>query len=509
MVSSFGNIYESFFNNSIEGLVIFDTTGKIINANAIAADIFGYSREEVVNKQFEELIGNKYHDSLLGICNSLVEGKTVNKHGKTLIVHNYLKNEKEITIGIYLNNHISSESGPLIAAIVRDETQKWRDKHELKQSRERFEKAFHNNPVPHFILRASDRTIVNVNTRFLKLFGYNLNEVIGKEIKFLGIDSCHADGKEILPSTITNDTIHECETTAHVKTGELINVLQSYVMIKVHDEPHELWTVIDLTALKQAENHLAQLNEALEHKIKARTKDLTNMLEREKGINDLKSRFVSMASHEFRTPLTTVLVSTGLLETHIQRNDTEKCAKHIARIRSSVKLLTDILEDFLSLDKIEQGQVKPLETLIDLSVFAEKIIDDTKDTLKKGQYIDFSLTGPEMVKQDINILMSIMLNLLSNASKFSNEQAEIKWVISVQHSSMIISVSDNGIGIPDEDKPYLFSRFFRAKNAEVIPGTGLGLNIVKKYVELLRGKISFVSTENVGTTLIVEVPLLN
>ena len=315
--------------------------------------------------------------------------------------------------------------------------------------------------------------------------------------------------QEILPSTITNDTIHECETTAHVKTGELINVLQSYVMIKVHDEPHELWTVIDLTALKQAENHLAQLNEALEHKIKARTKDLTNMLEREKGINDLKSRFVSMASHEFRTPLTTVLVSTGLLETHIQRNDTEKCAKHIARIRSSVKLLTDILEDFLSLDKIEQGQVKPLETLIDLSVFAEKIIDDAKDTLKKGQYIDFSLTGPEMVKQDINILMSIMLNLLSNASKFSNEQAEIKWVISVQHSSMIISVSDNGIGIPDEDKPYLFSRFFRAKNAEVIPGTGLGLNIVKKYVELLHGKISFVSTENVGTTLIVEVPLLN
>ena len=224
-------------------------------------------------------------------------------------------------------------------------------------------------------------------------------------------------------------------------------------------------------------------------------------------MNDLKSRFVSMASHEFRTPLTTVLVSAGLLETYIQHNEPEKSFKHISRIKSSVSLLTEILEDFLSLDKIERAIVKPFTIVFDLHDFAEKILSETEATLKKGQSIDYSITGNSFVKLDINMLKNIMLNLISNASKYSGEGAKIKWSATVRPQKFVITVSDSGIGIPVDDQPFIFSRFFRAKNVEVIQGTGLGLHIVKKYVELLHGTINFVSTEHVGTTFVVGVPL--
>ena len=255
-------------------------------------------------------------------------------------------------------------------------------------------------------------------------------------------------------------------------------------------------------------DELQQLNEELKQKVQQLTTDLTNILAREKELNDLKSRFVSMASHEFRTPLTNVLVSTGLLETHIQRRDDEKCAKHIARIKSSVQTLTEILEDFLSLNKLEQGQVRPFVTVIDLEEFADEISNELAPTLKKGQCIIYSVKGTISVKQDVNMLKNIMLNLLSNASKYSAEEQAIKWGITVQNDKIIMAVTDSGIGIPVKDQPHIFSRFFRAKNVETLQGTGLGLNIAKKYAELINGKISFVSTENAGTTFTVEVPVL-
>ncbi len=259
---------------------------------------------------------------------------------------------------------------------------------------------------------------------------------------------------------------------------------------------------------EQTEDQLKQLNKELEHKVQQLTADLTSLLEREKIMNDLKSRFVSMASHEFRTPLTNVLVSTGLLETHIQRRDDEKCAKHIARIKSSVKILTEILEDFLSLNKIEQGQVKPFVTTIDIEEFAEKTTNELAASLKKDQSIIYTVSGAISVKQDINMLKKIMLNLLSNASKYSAEEKTIKWDITVRNNRLVMTVTDSGIGIPVKDQPHIFSRFFRAKNVETMQGTGLGLNIAKKYVELLNGKISFVSMENAGSTFTVEIPVL-
>ncbi len=503
------NIFESFFRNSVEGILIFDKTGKIADINPAAKEFFGIGINADNPKNVKDLIGIKYHEELWDICNRLLDHTEKKGTGNTLVIHNEGNREKNLILGLHLNNHIKLQENRYIAAFVTDETGRWKEKHELRQSHERFRKIFKYNPVAQLIIRESDSHIIDANNKFLNLFGYELDEVIGKDTASIGLDHCKECKVKISEAPDEHHIDNDCEYEAQIKSGKVINLLQSYVLIKLHDVTHEIWSLADITEQKAAEGELKRSNEELEKKVTERTKDLANLLEREKRMNELKSRFVATASHEFRTPLTTILASAGLVETYARRMDTEKCLKHIDRIKASVELLTEILEDFLSLDKIEQGNVKPNITSFNLEDFAGNVMREAESTLKKGQSIEYSLTGDMIIKQDHNILKNTMLNLLSNAIKYSGEGANISWDISAQRDKTIITVADNGIGIPFDDQPYIFSRFFRARNAETIQGTGLGLNIVKKYIELLHGKISFVSTENAGTSFILELPVIN
>lgn len=507
-VSYIENIYESFFYNSLDGIIIFDTKGDILNLNLTARELFGIPLH-LNSLNMNELIDEKYQPEFWDICQSLVApDRKSRKRNKMVMPHNRA-DERRLVLGIHLNNHIPSESGPLIAAVIVDETLRWRERHELRQSHLRFRQIFQHNPVAQIILRVCDHTIVDANAKFLQLFNFKMEDIIARSVEENGLEHYNECRKKLHYEPADADGVRQCETTATTHDGKYMHVSLSYVNIKMHDEPHEVWSIIDISSQKEAEENLKKINEHLERKVRQRTQDLTNMLEREKILGDLKSRFVSMASHEFRTPLTTILASAGLLENHIVRNDLEKCARHIGRIRSSVKLLTEILEDFLSLDKIEQGLVKPNIATFNLKDLADNIIQETELTLKKGQKIMLDTDSIPEVKQDINLLKNTMLNLLSNAIKYSGEGKTIVLSMKANDHRILIQVSDQGIGIPDEDQPHIFSRFFRARNSEVYQGTGLGLNIVKKYVELMHGKINFVSKENVGTTFTVEVPVMS
>lgn len=483
-------------------MIIFDTTGRIISTNATAKEIFGYNKG-FCPKKIDELFDKKNQELLWEICHALLNKEV--RHNNMLIIPDLIKDGKQVVLELYFNNHVEVGGESLIAVMVRDETRKWKDKHELRQSHERFKKIFKKNPVAQIIVCARDGVIIDINEQFQELFGYSREEVIGRDIAAIGLDH---NGMSAIQS-VQKKAINGHETTVCIKNGQPITVLQSLVMIKVDDMPHIFWTFVDITERIEAETHLMQLYDELEAKVQDRTKDLTVMLEREKHMNDMKSRFVSMASHEFRSPLTTILASTNLLETYIKQSDTENIAKRLARINSSVKRLTETLEDFLSLDKIEQGQTKSHMALFDLKKFTEDILNQTESSLKKGQAIECTHTGGQHIIQDENILKTIVTNLLSNASKYSEEGSTIKWSVAVKRKKIIITITDNGIGIPADEQDYIFSQFFRAKNAEVYQGTGLGLNIVKKYIDILGGKISFVSTENIGTTFIVELPVIN
>jgi len=252
---------------------------------------------------------------------------------------------------------------------------------------------------------------------------------------------------------------------------------------------------------------LQKANASLEKKVMQRTYELTEALEREKQLNEMKSRFVSMASHEFRTPLSAVLSSISLVESYASDEQAEKRKKHIARIKSSVRNLTDILSNFLSLDKLEQGKIQTENLAFNIDEFMEDMLEEVDNMLKKKkQKIIYSSNGNGDIVQDKKILGNIMLNLLSNAAKYSPEEKDIYVDVDVKGENVIISVKDNGIGIPEEEQKNLFKNFFRANNATNIQGTGLGLSIVKKYVEVLKGNISFKSQPGNGTTFTISFP---
>lgn len=283
-------------------------------------------------------------------------------------------------------------------------------------------------------------------------------------------------------------------------------------MISTHFANTHHFTAQELNKMelyaRKAESFIerCQMIEALEKKVIERTCELTEALGREKALSDLKSRFLSIASHEFRTPLSTILSSTSLIDKYNKEEQEENRKKHTARIKSSVNNLTGILDDFLSLDKLEQGKVKITRELINLYELAFEITEELNGILKPGQVIYLSYNGERNIVQDKKILRNILLNLLSNAIKYSAEHKGIYLFIEIENGVAFIKVKDEGIGIPEEEQKNLFSKFYRARNAINIQGTGLGLNIVKRYVELLDGTITFVSKENEGSTFFIEFP---
>lgn len=277
--------------------------------------------------------------------------------------------------------------------------------------------------------------------------------------------------------------------------------------------------IIDVTRRKQIEDDLRhqreeieQLNNDLERKVELRTTELqealtrlqesegelTRALSQEKELSEMKSRFVSMASHEFRTPLSTILSSASLLAKYTETSEQEKRDKHIHRIKSSVNNLTDILNEFLSIGRIEDGKIVANFAPFNIRENMESVCLEMQSHVKPGQLISYTHEGPETVTLDPSLLRNIIINLLSNAIKFSPENGIIK-VSSHVNGQVALSVKDNGIGIHPADQEHLFERFFRASNAINIQGTGLGLHIVGKYIELMNGQISFKSELEKGT----------
>lgn len=286
--------------------------------------------------------------------------------------------------------------------------------------------------------------------------------------------------------------------------------------------------VIDITTRKESENKLLlqkhlleennkeieELNNALEAKVDLRTSqlqqaleqieasrdELTKALSKEKELGDMKSRFVSMASHEFRTPLSTILSSASLLAKYTEGTEQDKRNKHILRIKNSVNNLTDILNEFLSIGKIEDGKIEVRNTTFNVREFLDNLCHEMQANAKPQQKIVYEHTGQDWINLDAALLRNIIFNLLSNAIKFSYDDGTITLQSNATDEAFHLSISDNGIGISEEDQQHLFERFFRASNVTNIQGTGLGLHIVSKYVELLNGNISFTSMLEKGTT---------
>ena len=283
-----------------------------------------------------------------------------------------------------------------------------------------------------------------------------------------------------------------------------INIICQPVLNKTGTGYRLKGTIQDISALKVAENKLLSLNLSLEEKVQERTAELMHSLEREKKISDLKSNFVSITSHEFRTPLTIINLCAMLIEKNLKAGKLENIQQQVDKIRSAVLNLVQILDDLLTIGRIEGGKVGTQMISTDIKKLTKALLMEISAITKKGQMLNYTHQGTTSTQIDVNLYGGIFINLITNAIKYSDSDIHIK--TKLQGHDLVISIEDTGIGIPFDDQKKIFSKYFRGSNSSHIAGTGLGLNIVFQYVELLKGRIEFTSIPGKGTTFIVVLP---
>jgi PAS domain S-box-containing protein len=384
------------------------------------------------------------------------------------------------------------------------------------------------------IITIDSRGLVQtINNAAASQFQYSPDEVIGNNIKMLMPQPYRKEHDGYLmrykETKVPRIIGIGREVTGLKKSGVTFPFSLSVSEVILHDRVIYTGIIHDLTEVKKAQNNLIQLNKNLELKVIERTEELeeavngllaankkmteneqllTKALNKEKELNELKSRFVSMASHEFRTPLSTILSSAALIGRYTQTEQNENRVKHIDKIKSAVSNLTGILNDFLSLSKIEEGKEVVVKEDVQVDDICRTVISEVEGLLDSNQNIEYAESNA-IIRTDPRILKNILFNLVSNAIKYSKggtAVSTIQILITKRTDATEFKIIDNGIGIPQYDQEHLFSRFFRASNVENIQGTGLGLNIVKRYVELLNGEINFSSKEGSGTTFNLTFP---
>ena len=384
----------------------------------------------------------------------------------------------------------------------------------------RYEALF-NNASMGIVVVNSKAAIQSVNPFALALFGYSVEEVLGKTIEMLVPQRYHQRHVQHRDGYIDHPKSRPMgvglDLFGSKKDGTEFPVEVSLSSYMDKEEKYVIAFISDISVRKNAEAQIIKLNNDLESTVEQRTRELTNAmqllesskaemsksLEKEKELGELKSRFVSMASHEFRTPLSTILSSTYLIEKYTLSDEQPKRDKHLQRIISSVSMLTDILNDFLSVGKIEEGKIQVRLTEFNIRELMTDTLEEIKNNLKKQQELIYTHEGQTAILLDPSLLKHIVMNLVSNASKFSGEPGTIEIKTSSDGRTFSLAVRDFGIGISLEDQQHLMERFFRGSNAGMIQGTGLGLHIVSKYSELMNGTVVYNSELEKGTEFII------
>ncbi|HSP83174.1 MAG TPA: PAS domain-containing sensor histidine kinase, partial [Gillisia sp.] len=321
------------------------------------------------------------------------------------------------------------------------------------------------------------------------------------------------------------------------KNGEQFPVEAGLNPLQMDGKTFVMSLIIDISVRKETQRQIKELNSELEGKIQVRTRELEESisklktlnlnleleikkrkeaenrikaaLQKEKELNELKTKFLSLVSHEFKTPLSGILTSVVLAGKYRLEDQKDKMEKHYNTIKSKVHYLDNILNDFLSIERLESGKVNYKYTTFDLSKVVNEVVYNANVTLKSGQEIEYPHNIDHIIlRQDEKILELVLSNLLNNAIKYSPEDTLITFDINLEKDKIVFTIKDEGIGIPQKDQKHIFERYFRAENALLNQGTGIGLNFAKVHLENLGGKIYFESKDNEGTTFFVELPLM-
>jgi len=382
--------------------------------------------------------------------------------------------------------------------------------------------------------------IVELNTSAANMFGYEKEELKGQHINALIPERFHKAHGHHVKSFIKNDEKRQMGKNRKIfglkKDRTTFPIEAGLNPFEVDGEKLVMTLITDITKRVETEERILALNNSLEKKVRKRTQELQETideiselndlfkdeimrrkeaeariktaLQKEKELNELKTKFLSLVSHEFKTPLSGILTSATLATKYTKSDQQDKREKHLNTIKNKVHYLTSILNDFLSIERLESGKVTYKFDHFSLLSLINEVVYNSNVTLKSGQIINYPQELEEVeLYQDRNVVELILSNLMNNAIKYSKEDTTINLDIERDEEYLYFKISDEGIGIPDKDKVHIFERYFRAENALLNQGTGIGLNIIKVHLENLGGKISFESQENKGSIFSVILPI--
>lgn len=533
------NHFEPFFKHITMGIVITDTEGQITAINSFALAEFGYTEQELVGKKIEILIPGRCHEKHLQHRQKFVGNPQPWPMGTGMEVVGLKKDGSEFPIEISLSNYTANgvnyvmaflinisirkkEAAEIIHANSKLESTVEKRTKDLKDAMANleianakleqaiaFQKAIIDNAGAMIIATNAKGVITLFNQEASRNLGYQESEIINKKTPLFFHDKGEIAQKrnELLNDfgvAIEDDfaVIIENHKRSNRSEEQYIHVrkdgttfLVSLTITAIHDRNGKITGYIGI---------LFDISERIKVE-----EALRESLKKEKSLSELKSRFVTMASHEFRTPLSTVLSSAYLIEKYSSTEDQPKREKHLERIVSSVNMLSDILNDFLSVGKIEEGKIQVRFSHFSIKDLIVSIIGEMENSLQRHQKIHYHHEGNPEVLLDPSLLKHIVMNLVSNASKFSMETKPIEIKTITQPAQIVLSVKDYGIGISAADQQHLMERFFRGANAGNIKGTGLGLNIVSKYAELMDGHLECISELEKGTEFKIKFKIKN
>ncbi len=516
-------LVERIFTSASEGIIIIDPAGKIILANPSAQQLFGYSPGELEGLDLEVLMPERYRESHPKHRRKFSSQPKSRKMGIGLDLFALRKDKKEFPVEISLSS-FRSAGQMLTAAFIIDITLRKENEEKLRKSQQQLKEYSEQledkvlertRELEHLNLglqsqvqerKYAEATLLEAQELYKAIaanFPNGIITVLDLDLRYVFVSGAEMATRNWTEDMLIGQSFLEFAPNSDRLPGLLTDLKQGreFSMELESGESHYQLQGVPLRDDKGVIFQLLLVEENITKQKKAE-EEIKNSLLKEKELNELKTRFVSMASHEFRTPLSTILSSVALIGKY--PNDArEQREKHIQRIKSAINNLTNILNDFLSIGKLEEGKIQIDIEEVELADLLVHIKEEMDPTLKTNQKLLMPKVNGIKIKTDPKILKNAFLNLISNASKYSEPGSPIEVTFSKLRGGCQFAVKDEGYGIPKEEQSNIFDRFYRAANAVNLPGTGLGLNIVKKYIELLQGEVEFVSEVGVGTTFTI------
>jgi PAS domain S-box-containing protein len=490
------NIFNLLSEGVSEGIIVVNAEQKIVASNTSAEEMFGYKKEELIGKPLDILIPKRYHHNHEAHVDNFISKSEKRQMGHGRDLFGICKDGHEFPVEAGLNP-FELYGATYVMALIIDITERKRKEKELNHWARIFDESL--NEI--FVFDADTFNFINVNKEAQRNIGYTMDELLTmtpvdikpglNKPKFL---------KLIQPLLEDEMGKVDFETTHERKDGSSYPVEVHLQLSSMGEKKTFVAIILDITERKN-------YTEKLEKKVEERTIQLTEALAAEKELNELKTRFLSLVSHEFKTPLSSILTSITLLGKYTQTEQQEKRDKHVNTIKNKVKYLDAILNDFLSVERLQSGKVNYNVEIFPLSKIINEVVYDSNMLLKTGQKIQYPHNIDDLIIQfDEKTLELALSNLVHNAIKYSPEDSTIDLQVGIEQEKIVLSIIDEGIGIPKAEQKYIFNRYFRAQNALLSQGTGIGLNIAKQHLENLGASLEFTSEENKGSTFIVRIP---